>query len=185
MASESDPRVAPLLPSNQQVIDLLAEEFGRAGFEIEDVAVDTRARPARLTVVADGDTPLDLAAVTALSRTASELLDTVAADWDEYVLEVTSRGVDRPLTTDKHFRRSQGRWAEFSLSDGSTILGRIGELVDGTLSVVTRGRNNAGLQVRPIQLEEIAKAVVQVEFSKPNSRELELAGVSGRESDTA
>src|SRR6202044_2560787 len=81
------------LPSQKQVIELLDGEFARAGYEIEDVAIDTAARPPRITVVADGDNPLDLDSIAALSRPASELLDRV--DTTAYVLEVTSPGVDR------------------------------------------------------------------------------------------
>ena len=63
------------LPSQTQVIELLGGEFARAGYEIEDVVIDPRARPPRITVIADGDTALDLDAVATLSRSASALLD--------------------------------------------------------------------------------------------------------------
>lgn len=46
------------LPSPEQVIELLDGEFARAGYEVDHVTIDTRARPARITVVADGDIPL-------------------------------------------------------------------------------------------------------------------------------
>lgn len=185
MASDSPVRSTGALPSEQQVVDLLAAEFARAGYEIEDVTVDTRSRPARLTVVADGDTPLDLDAVTSLSQTASQLLDELAPGGGEYVLEVTSRGVERPLTSAKHFRRAQGRFADFTMSDGSTLSGRIGACSGESLQVVVRGRNRTDLQVQSVDLADVAKAVVQVEFSAPSKRELELAGLSGRESGTA
>ena len=76
------------LPSQRQVIELLEGEFARAGYDIEDVAIDTSARPPRIAVVADGDDGLDLDTIAALSRTASELLDDL--DTSPYVLEVTS-----------------------------------------------------------------------------------------------
>ena len=57
------------LPSQQQVIELLGGEFARAGYDIEDVVIDTAARPPRIVVVADGDDGLDLAAIAELSRT--------------------------------------------------------------------------------------------------------------------
>ena len=88
------------LPSQRQVIELLEGEFARAGYDIEDVVIDTSARPPRIAVVADGDDGLDLDTIAALSRTASELLDDL--DTSPYVLEVTSPGVDRPLTTPTH-----------------------------------------------------------------------------------
>jgi ribosome maturation factor RimP len=167
------------LPSQKQVIELLDGEFARAGFEIEDVAIDTGARPPRITVIADGDDPLDLDSVAALSRSASEILDRV--DAPPYVLEVTSRGVDRPLTTEKHYRRARGRKVELTLSDGSQLIGRLGEIRAGTVRLVVREGARPNFTVRELPLDGITKAVVQVEFSPPNKRELELAGQSGKE----
>ena len=97
-----------------------------------------------------------------------------------YVLEVTSPGVDRPLTEEKHFRRARGRKAELTLTDGSQLTGRLGETRDGTVSVVVPEGRRGDYSVRELPLDDIAKAVVQVEFSPPNQRELELAGQTGK-----
>lgn len=167
------------LPSQKQVIELLDGEFARAGYEIEDVVIDAAARPPRITVIADGDEPLDLDSVAALSRSASELLDGI--DTAPYVLEVTSPGVDRPLSTEKHFRRARGRKVELTLSDGSQLTGRLGEIRGGTVRLVVREGARANFSVRELPISGITKAVVQVEFSPPNQRELELAGQSGKE----
>ena len=167
------------LPSQKQVIELLDGEFARAGYEIEDVVVDTAARPPRITVVADGDEPLDLDAIAALSRSASDLLDRM--NTPAYVLEVTSPGVDRPLTTENHYRRARGRKVELTLSDGSQLTGRLGEIREGIVCLVVREGGKANFSVRELPVDGIAKAVVQVEFSPPNQRELELAGQSGKE----
>lgn len=43
------------LPSQRQVIELLGADFACAGYEIEDVVIDARARPPRIAVIADGD----------------------------------------------------------------------------------------------------------------------------------
>ena len=164
------------LPSQTQVIELLGGEFARAGFEIEDVVIDTRARPPRISVIADGDEPLDLDTIASLSRSASALLDGLDSVRDRYVLEVSSPGVDRPLTSAKHFRRARGRKVELTLSDGSQLTGRVGETRDDALALVVRqGREWAA---RRISLAEIVKAVVQVEFSQPAMAELELAGLA-------
>jgi ribosome maturation factor RimP len=165
------------LPSPEQVTELLADEFARAGYEIDDVVVDAASRPARIRVVADGDTPLDLDAVAELSRLASELLDTIETGPIPYVLEVSSPGVDRPLTAEKHFRRARGRRVELVLADGASLTGRLGATADGVADVVVRA--GGGLTVRRVPLADVRKAVVQVEFSPPNARELELVGGAG------
>jgi ribosome maturation factor RimP len=174
------------LPTQTQVIELLGEEFARAGYEIEDVLIDSRARPPRITVIADGDTALDLDTIATLSRSASTLLDGVDGSdeiVDNYVLEVSSPGVERPLTSEKHFRRARGRKVELSLADGSQLTGRVGEARGDVVALVVRdGRDWA---VREIPLAEVMKAVVQVEFSPPAQAELELAGqVGGTEAGT-
>jgi ribosome maturation factor RimP len=174
VASDAPLRSARL-PSQQQVMELLAGEFTRAGFELEDVVVDALARPARIVVIADGDEPPDLEAVAALSRSSSDLLDKLT-DSDPYVLEVTTPGVERPLTAERHYRRARGRKVELELSDGSQLTGRLGELAGGSVRLVVAGKRQGDYSVRELPLGEIVKAVVQVDFSKPNRRELELAG---------
>src|SRR5262249_42404650 len=155
-------------------IELLDGEFARAGYEIEDVVIDTGTRPPRITVIADADDGLDLDSIAALSRSASELLDTVDSpnSGSPYVLEVTSPGVDRPLTTEKHYRRAGGRKVEVTLSDGSQLTGRLGETSDGIVALVVREGGRGNYSVREMPLDAITKAVVQVEFSPPNQREL-------------
>jgi ribosome maturation factor RimP len=165
------------LPSQTQVIELLDGEFARAGYEIEDVVIDARSRPPRITVIADGDTALDLDTITTLSRSASTLLDAVKSIAGGYVLEVSSPGVDRPLTSEKHFRRARGRKVELALVDETQITGRVGEVADNTLMLVVRDDRARDWTVRPVPIGEIRKAVVQVEFSPPSKRELELAAV--------
>jgi ribosome maturation factor RimP len=167
--------VATGLPSQTQVIELLDGEFTRAGYEIEDVLIDGRARPPRITVIADGDTALDLDTVAALSRSASSLLDAADSIEGGYILEVSSPGVDRPLTSEKHFRRARARKVEVALTDGTQLTGRVGEVRDGVLSLVVRDDKARDWTVHPVSLDEIVKAIVQVEFSNPHQRELELA----------
>jgi ribosome maturation factor RimP len=165
------------LPSQTQVIELLDGEFARAGYEIEDVVIDARSRPPRITVIADGDTALDLDTITTLSRSASTLLDAVRSIEGRYVLEVSSPGVDRPLTSEKHFRRARGRKVELALADGTQVTGRVGEISDNTLMLVVRDDRARDWTLRPVPIGEIRKGVVQVEFSPPFKRELELAAV--------
>lgn len=160
------------LPSPEQVLELLNGEFARSGYEVEDVSIDLRATPPLIRVIVDGDVPLDLDTVAELSRSASALLDEQASGESAYVLEVTSPGVDRPLTDEKHFRRARGRKVEALLRDETTVTGRIATVADGAVDLVVR--QGRGWIVRRIALKEIAKAAVQVEFSPPSAKELEF-----------
>lgn len=182
------------LPAPPEVRELLDEPFARQGCVIEDVDVVAKSTPPRVVVVVDADDDhdegLDLDALADLSRLASEVLDASDAsgaagapggDYAPYVLEVSSRGVDRPLTAPRHFRRARGRKAEVTLADGSSLLGRLGALTGDTVDVVVPEGGKGRYVVRATPLSEIARAVVQVEFSPPNRREIELAGRFGEE----
>ncbi|MBY0441014.1 MAG: ribosome maturation factor RimP [Mycobacteriaceae bacterium] len=160
------------LPSQTQVIELLGGEFARAGYEIDDVIIDTRSCPPRIAVIIDGDIPPDLDAIAALSRSASALLDGRDGVDFHYVLEVSSPGAERSLSSEKHFRRAQGRKVAVELTDGSQLTARVGQLEGNTVALVVRA--GGGWAVRQIPLSMIAKAVVQIEFSTPHRLELEL-----------
>lgn len=168
------------LPEPDRVGELLSGPFAEAGYEIEAINVDTRARPPRLRIVVDGDNPLDLEAVAELSRSASTLLDALDTAAGTYLLEVSSPGVDRPLTEEKHFRRARGRKVDVHLADGTALTGRLGAVSadpsGSRVDLVVPDRT--GWLVRGIALADIRRAVVQVEFSQPSARELELAGAA-------
>jgi ribosome maturation factor RimP len=68
---------------------------------------------------------------------------------------------------------------ELQLADGTGLTGRIGDVDGDALRLITRVRSD--WDVRQIRLADIAKAVVQVEFSTPGARELELLGQTGTE----
>ena len=92
------------------------------------------------------------------------------------MLEVSSPGVDRPLTTEKHFRRAHGRKVAVVLADGDKVTGRIAGLADGVLHLVVRATPRAPWSVREIAFGDVTEAIVQVEFSPPSPGELELIG---------
>ena len=83
-----------------------------------------KRRVLRIAVDADGGVPID--SITQATRELSKALDTSdAMGAQPYTLEVTSRGVDRPLTLPRHWRRNVGRLVVAELADGSRVKGRI------------------------------------------------------------
>ena len=82
-----------------------------------------------------------------------------------YTLEVTSRGVDKPLTLPRHWRRNQGRLVEVRLDGGETVTVRIATSDDAAVYVDVDGTT------REIPYADVAKAQVQIEFNRPGSKE--------------
>ncbi|GAA3725595.1 ribosome maturation factor RimP [Plantactinospora mayteni] len=85
-----------------------------AGYDLEDLSVSRAGRRYVVRVVVDGDGGVSLDAVADVSRLLSKALDQAEETGGdlvagEYQLEVSSPGVDRPLTQPRHWRRNVGR----------------------------------------------------------------------------
>ncbi|NLE81638.1 MAG: ribosome maturation factor RimP [Rhodococcus sp.] len=162
------------VPSKERVTELVSGLVQSHGYDLEDVVVTLAGKHSAVRVIVDSDAGLELDAVAALSREISAVFDDVS-DFGEspYTLEVTSPGIERPLTLERHWHRARGRLARFEL-EHETFDGRIGRLDERTLDVVVGAKSAPS--VRKVELGDIRHAVVQVEFSKPSAREMELAG---------
>jgi len=133
--------------------------------ELESVELRTVGRRLVLRVLVDSDHGVTLDEVAVASRAVSDALDASDVLGDEpYTLEVSSPGVDRPLTEPRHWRRSVSRLVAVTLRDGREITGRVLSATDSEveLEVNTKGR----ISRTTVALADVAKAVVQVEFSR-------------------
>lgn len=162
------------VPPPERIVELVSDLLAREGYDLEDVVVTAAGKHSTVRLLVDSDAGLGLDEAARLSRIVSEAFDGVS-DFGEspYVLEVTSPGIGRPLTEPRHWRRAQGRKAKVELAD-ETLVARIGELVGDEIRLVLPDRS--GPVVRSVPLSAVRRAVVEVEFSPPPPRELELAG---------
>lgn len=162
------------VPPPERIVELVSDLLAREGYDLEDVVVTAAGKHSTVRLLVDSDAGLGLDEAARLSRIVSEAFDGVS-DFGEspYVLEVTSPGIGRPLTEPRHWRRAQARKAKVELAD-ETLVARIGELVGDEIRLVLPDRS--GPVVRSVPLSAVRRAVVEVEFSPPPPRELELAG---------
>lgn len=143
---------------------LLEPVVSAAGVDLEDVRISKAGNRRRVCVVIDADGGVDLDTVARVSHDVSEALDGYAALGDTpYVLEVTSPGVDRPLTRPQHWRRARGRLVSCDLRDGGCVSGRIVESDDDRVVLDVEGTS------QDLPFDEIVQARVQVEFHRPES----------------
>lgn len=139
------------------------------GLDVEDLDVQASGRRRRVSVVIDRDGGVDLDGIAAASRAVSDALDAsdVMGD-DPYTLEVTSPGVDRPLTVPRHWRRNIGRRVRVHLVDGSTLEGRVRDVDDDggvLLAVDVKGKPESAERRTP--WGDLVRGEVQVEFRRP------------------
>jgi ribosome maturation factor RimP len=150
---------------------LLEPVIGAAGFDLEDLVIQPAGRRRLVRVVVDADGGISLDDVAAVNQAVSQALDdTDLMGSQPYVLEVTSPGVDRPLTEPRHWRRAIGRLVRTSLSGagpggngsdgGSEIEGRVVAADDEAVVIDVAGEE------RRLYYGEVDRGRVQVEFRR-------------------
>jgi ribosome maturation factor RimP len=139
----------------------------KAGLDLEEIKVTAAGKRRQLLVVVDSDEGVQLDAVAELSREISQALDDAdAMSGAAYVLEVTSPGVDRPLTEPRHFRRNTGRLVKAWLATGGELTARIIAVDDEGLDLEIPGVKGRKPKPARLAFAEIAKARVEIEFNR-------------------
>jgi ribosome maturation factor RimP len=145
----------------QRLLEVLTPPADRLGLDLEAVEVSAAGRRRLLRVAVDKDGGVSLDDIAEATRALSGVLDESEAMGERaYTLEVTSPGVDRPLTLARHWRRNRDRLVAVTLRDGNSLTGRITG-ADEDAAVLDIG----GTQ-RSVSYDEVAKAKVQVEFNR-------------------
>lgn len=151
-----------------QISELLTPVVLEAGFYLEDIHIATPGSHRILTCIVDGDSSLNLDQVTSVSRVISEMLDAAPFMGETpFTLEVTSPGVDRPLTLPRHFAKNHDRLLKVICNDGTEVTGRITSHTDEsvTLTVTTKKESHDEI----VALVDIKCALVEVEFSRKDA----------------
>ncbi len=131
------------------------------GLFCEDVQVSAAGRRSVVRVVVDlVDGPGGVTAdeLTEVSRAVSAAMDSADPVRGGYVLEVSTPGTGRPLTTPRHFRRAVSRLVRLVGTDGSTIAGR---LIEAGEDLVLEGESGRVV----VAADTIVRGEVEVELS--------------------
>ncbi|MGW4062714.1 ribosome maturation factor RimP [Amycolatopsis sp. NPDC004747] len=148
---------------------IVAEAVTAAGFDLDSFEVQQAGRRQLVKVVVDADDGVGLDEVAEVSRKVSAALDEndhVLAS--AYTLEVTSPGLDRPLTQQRHWRRARFRLVKVTPADGAAFIGRVGHAGEHAARVLEGGK------IRDVRYADVAKAVVEIEFKQPPAEDLKL-----------
>lgn len=152
-----------------QISELVTPAVSDQGFYLEDVHVATPGSHRIVTCIVDGDASLNLDQVTTVSRVISELLDEAAFMGETpFTLEVTSPGVDRPLTQPRHFAKNIDRLLKVIKLDGSEVTGRILSNTDHDVTLTVTVKKETIEQT--VSLSEIKRAVIEIEFNRKDDK---------------
>ena len=152
-----------------QISELVTPAVSDLGFYLEDIHIATPGNHRIVTCIVDGDISLNLDQVTSVSRVISELLDEAAFMGETpFTLEVTSPGVDRPLTQPRHFAKNVDRLLKIVKLDGSEVTGRILSNTDQDVTLTVTVKKETVKQT--VALADIKRAVVEIEFNRKDDK---------------
>lgn len=148
-----------------QISELITPALQQAGYFLEDINVVSPGNHRIVTVIVDGESALNLDQVTVASKLVSELIDEASFMGETpFTLEVTSPGIDRPLTLTRHFAKNVTRLVKITKSDGVVITGRITSNTDADVTLAVTEKKETKEVI--VALADIKRAVVEIEFNR-------------------
>ena len=131
------------------------------GLDLEAVDLTSAGKRRVLRVAIDKDGGVTMDDIADATREVSKLLDdTDVMGQQAYTLEVSSPGVDRPLTLPRHWRRNVGRLVKVTFDEGEPVTGRITASDEDGADLDVEGTE------RRVAYADVKKAKVQIEFKK-------------------
>jgi ribosome maturation factor RimP len=141
----------------EEISAVITPALSNLGFYLEDITITSAGRQSMLTVIVDGDAHLSLDQVTVATKAISGLVESIQSlGQTPFTLEVTSPGLDRPLTKARHWRKNIDRLVKIVLLDGKEISGRI----NGASEI------SASVDEHVINFVDIKRAKLEVEFKR-------------------
>lgn len=171
---------SPLLfvyPMVKQELEIkrLAEELvaEKPGFFLVDLLISGTQNRKKIVVILDTDAGILIDECGTFSRELSDRMDAAALIDNAYTLEVSSPGIDRPLTVKRQYARRIGNKLNFILQDGTTfeaLLQQVNEEGVNVLPVLKADKKRkkeepAGVaESKTLRFEEIKKCNLIVSF---------------------
>ena len=148
-----------------QISELITPALQQAGYFLEDVNIVSPVQHRIVTVIVDGESGLNLDQVTVASKLVSELLDEAPFMGETpFTLEVTSPGIDRPLTLPRHFAKNVDRLLKVTKNDGVVVTGRIRSNTE--IAVTLEVAEKKEVKEVTVALADIKRATVEIEFNR-------------------
>jgi ribosome maturation factor RimP len=166
-------------PATSRLAGWIEPVVAGAGYDLEELVVTPAGRRSVVRVVVDRDQGVTLDDIAEVSRAVSEVLDANDDGMGRtpYVLEVTSPGVDRPLTEPRHWRRNIGRLVTVAVGPVAArgeVTGRITAVGDTGVDLAVEAPGKPGAKKRPptprqVPWADLGPGRVQVEFGRADA----------------
>lgn len=166
-------------PNPTELTQLLTPILSRRGLDVEDVKTTKAGKKSKVIVHVDSDSPPSSDLIEEVSKEISEFFDAQEEAGKlnfgaGYTLEVSTLGVGHPLQAPRRWRRNRGRKVSFDVA-GKHQVARIGALDAAQERVVLISGSQKEITFKIERLENIDRAVVEIEFALPPAWEREAA----------
>lgn len=129
---------------------------------IVDISVSSRKGPKKVVIIIDGDNGVTIDDCAEVSRRVSKALDEAALFQDQYLLEVSSPGLDHPLILKRQFRKNIGRKLKIVKAD-QTVEGLLQTVTEDEVTI-RKPKEKGDETTESIPFSEIKKAFVLISF---------------------
>jgi ribosome maturation factor RimP len=141
----------------EEISAVITPALAKLEFYLEDITITSAGKRSMLTVIVDADAHLSLDQVTVATKAIGELVEGIQSLGDTpFTLEVTSPGIDRPLTKPRHWRKNIDRLIKVILLDGKEVKGRIKDASELSATV----------DQQVILFTDIKRATLEIEFKQ-------------------
>lgn len=148
----------------QSITDAITPVVDAAGYFLEDLHIASPGNRRVVTVVVDGSGALNLDEIANVSKEIAAILD-ISEFMGEtpFTLDVSSPGVDRPLTLPRHWHKNLTRLVRSVMVNGEVVVGRVEVVHDESVCVVVENKVSKKIE---LPFVEIKRAQVEIEFNR-------------------
>jgi ribosome maturation factor RimP len=151
----------------QAIEELVKTHLPDESHFLVEVKVEEKAEKVRLLILIDADQGVTIEACAKVSRAVAGELEANEMFGDAYVLEVSSPGLDYPLSSHRQYQKNIGRELKVMLSSGTEVSGKLLEADPDKLKLLVKKKEKgkkATEEETTYSLAEIKKSIVQVSF---------------------
>ncbi len=150
------------------ILDLVQKHLPNEEHFIVEVKIDRVADKTKILILVDADQGMTIAACASLSRALSGELETNEQLGEAYILEVSSPGLDYPLTEKRQYQKNSGRSLKVYLVSGEEVVGKLKEVEEQGIKLVVTKKEKGKKSVeeeQSVSFNDIKKSIVQVSFN--------------------
>lgn len=167
-------QVVQQTPLEKRLQDLIEPEIQALGFECVEVSFASEGGRRVLRVLFDSPNGVGLEECARTSRALGAVLDALPEGPERYTLEVSSPGINRPLTKPEHFQRFLGERAKLRLTealDGGLAVTGVLRALEGDVLLIetTMGTKRVPLaHIARARLHRDVDAILRASNARPS-----------------